>query len=288
MLADRYYMREEPGRNFSAAIILIWTIVGAFLLQQVDLYNGGRFFAYLALSNPGIAHGYVWQLVTYQFLHGGLLHIIFNLIVLYSFGRQVEGMLGSRKFLQAYFMGGVVGGLFQLGLGLVAPGIWGFAPTVGASASIMALVAVFATIEPHTTIGFWGIPVRARHLIVGFALFSIFFILVPTQGGVAHGAHLGGIVAGIAFVKWFMHSDWSMPRFRLKSQPKPAELVATPSGGGWKKAKPAMTEEDLPSGDFISKEVDPILDKISANGIQSLTERERRILEAARAKMAKR
>lgn len=287
MLADRYYMREEPGRNFSAAMILFTTIIVCFLLQQIDLfYNGGTLVSYLALNNKGIGRGFVWQLITYQFLHGGILHIFFNLIVLYQFGRRVEELIGSKRFLQVYFLGGVIGGLFQLGLGLIAPDIFGRG-TYGASASIMGLMAVFAAIEPHSGICFWGFHIRAKHLVVGYALYSIFFILVPTQGRLAHGAHLGGIVTGYAFVRWIMNADWSLPRFKLKSQPRPAELVAAPSGGAWKKAK-QMPEEELPSGDFISKEVDPILDKISAHGIQSLTEQERKKLEAARAKMAKR
>lgn len=288
MLADRYYMREGQERNYSAAMILFVSIIGIFLLQQIDaVYNGGRIIDYLELSNRGVGRGYVWQLVTYQFLHAGLLHIFFNLLVLWHFGRAVEDMIGTRRFLQAFFFAGIVGGLVQLLLGVIAPGVFGRGGTVGASASIMGLLAVFATIEPYASVGFWGFPLRARHLVIGYAVFSLFFILVPSMPGVAHGAHLGGILAGIAFVKWFMHADWSMPKIKFKAQPREAELVAAPSGGGQKKGK-QMVEEDLPSGDFISKEVDPILDKISAHGIQSLTERERRILEAARAKMAKR
>jgi hypothetical protein len=86
-----------------------------------------------------------------------------------------------------------------------------------------------------------------------------------------------------------MQNAWPLPRIQFKRSPRPRELVTAPSGAFWKKAKTIeVDEEPLPTGDFITKEVDPILDKISAHGMQSLTDREKRILEAARAKMAKR
>ena len=142
-------------------------------------------------------------------------------------------------------------------------------------------------IDPHSTISFWGIPIRAKPFLIGLTCFSVFGIVVPFDR-TAHAAHLGGIAAGFAFVRWFMHSEWSFPKFNFRRQPRPRELVSTPAGGFWKKSKPMPTEEDIPSGDFMSKEVDPILDKIHAHGLQSLTERERKILEAARSKMSKR
>lgn len=289
MLDDRSYMRESSEGYRSAAMTLFWVIIGAFLLQQIDLfYNDGRMRQFLALSPGGIKSGFVWQFFTFQFLHAGILHLLFNLLGLWSFGKGLEQVLGTKRFLIAYFGSGVLGGVLQVLLGFVGPQIWG-GDTVGASAGICGMIAVYAMLEPHSTVSVWGIPMRARALMIGLAFISLFFIVVPV-GGAAHGAHLGGILAGIAFVKWFFNTDWSMPRFQFRKAPRSRELVNAPAGGGfWKKAPKSLPpEEDLPSGDYISKEVDPILDKISAHGIQSLTERERRILEAARAKMAKR
>jgi len=282
-------MREYSPRSYSSAMILFWSIMGAFLLQQIDLrYNYGGMHRYLVLSLPGIKHGYLWEFFTFQFLHSGWFHLFFNLFALWSFGRGLEQILGTRQFLISYFLSGAVGGALQLVFGMIGPGVWGSA-TMGASAGICGMMAIFATIDPHSTISVWGMPFRARPFMIGMAALSVFFILVPVDA-TAHAAHLGGILFGVAYAKWFMHADWSgfTAKFR-RATPKPRELVTAPAGPFWKKpGKPMPPEEDIPSGDFISKEVDPILDKISAHGIQSLTERERRILEAARAKMSKR
>ncbi len=274
-------------------MIIFWSLIAVFFFQGIDgQYNSGRFFNAFGLSLDGVKRGFIWQFFTFQFLHGGLLHLLFNLLALYFFGLSIEAQLGSRRFLQIYFGSGLAGGLLQvLVTAILYPKGYAAVDTVGASAGIYGLIAVSALLNPHNSILLWGIlPIRAIWFLTGAGLISLYFTIVPT-GGVAHAAHLGGILFGLAFVRWFMDNEWALPRFQFRRAPRPRVLVPTPTSGQfWKKAKakemPAA--EDLPSGDFITKEVDPILDKISAHGIQSLTERERRILEAARAKMAKR
>jgi hypothetical protein len=140
---------------------------------------------------------------------------------------------------------------------------------------------------------FFILPVslRARTLLWFATGLALFGILVPF-GNVAEGAHLGGIIAGCLYVYWFVQGrGWSIrwPSFRRPVRPAREFVNATsPSKRAfWQKTKVAEPD-DLPPAEFISREVDPILDKISAHGIQSLTDHERKILEAARAKMAKR
>ena len=140
---------------------------------------------------------------------------------------------------------------------------------------------------------FFIIPVnmRAKFLLLfeGLAaLFGIVFAARPKAGPhIADAAHLGGMITGIIFVRYAIHWEW--PRFdRAKRRPlRPLVKAPSQKAALWGRTKNA-TYEDLPPEEFLSKEVDPILEKISAHGIQSLTERERRILEAAREKMAKR
>ena len=163
------------------------------------------------------------------------------------------------------------------------------------------MFAIFARLESETEVRlYFVLPVRAKTLLIVFAAISAFFTVVPVAGdGVAHAAHLGGIVAGLLWVKFgwhieFIPTPWEALTDRLRKMQhrpprrRPLELVRS---GGKSDAKARRVPEDteeLPPAEFISKEVDPILDKISAHGIQSLTAREREILEKARSKMGKR
>jgi membrane associated rhomboid family serine protease len=291
MLADRQYMRRaEAPRALSVTVALLVFNVVVFFLEYIDGARSRNWFLeYGALSLEGLRHGFVWQFITFQFLHGGLPHLVLNSIGLYFFGRPLEGELGKREFLRLYLFSGVLGGVVQALLGLVAPRFSG--PMVGASAGICGLLAAFALLAPESEvyIGFI-LPVRAKYLLPIMIVLPLILLATSTDTNVAHAAHLGGTLGGLAYLKFFYNRGrlpFTWTRLR-RSLPR-RELVHTPSARKtfWRKER-AKPVDDLPAGDFISREVDPILDKISAHGIQSLTERERKILEAARARMSKR
>jgi membrane associated rhomboid family serine protease len=282
-------------------MVLLAVNVAIFILQSVLQYWWYRtylsFFYFLALSQTGLAHGYIWQLITYQFMHGGMLHLLVNMLVVFFFGRAVEDALGSKALLRVYLFSGIVGGLVQMLYQVVMTKIGAAhmgGGVVGASASGLGLLAAYAALFPHreiTLLLFFFIPVtlRARTLLLIFTGLAIFGMIVP-MGNVAEAAHLGGIVTGLAYIHWIVQgTGWpSLERFKPAAR-RPRVLVSAPfpKKPFWQRTKGTETD-DLPPAEFISREVDPILDKISAYGIQSLTDRERRILEAARAKMAKR
>jgi membrane associated rhomboid family serine protease len=292
MISDRHYMRESPYRaGRPVTVTLLITIAVAFALQQVNyVYLHFPAAEYLELSTDGLKHGFVWQLLSFQFLHAGFSHLFFNLMGLWFFGRVVEASLGRRHFLQLYFLCGVAGGILQAGLGLLFPMPFSI-PVVGASAGVLGLIAAFALLEPEGEILlFFVLPIKAKFLLYFELAVALFFTVVPAEVGVAHAAHLGGILFAVGYIKWMTRSNTAVVLWRpFRRQPQRRELVSAPpmKRSPWK--RPVKTiEEELPPGEFISKEVDPILDKISAHGIQSLTDREKQILEAARKKMAKR
>lgn len=294
MLEDRYYMRdEERSSRFSATVILMIVLTVVFALEHISsvYFRGFDFLTLFALQVDGLRQGWLWQLVTFQFLHAGGLHLIFNLLVIWFCGRAVEARLGTANFLKIYFASGVVGGLLQSILMLLLPQYFGSGPVLGASAGACGLIAAFALIEPEATFLLMFIfPMKARHLLVLLTAIAAFFTLVPSSQGVAHAAHLGGIGAGYAFMKWGLYNYTASFRwhpFRNRARRRQLVKAATVKPGFWKGAKSQPPEEVEPE-EFISREVDPILDKISAHGIQSLTPREKQILEAARAKMDKR
>ena len=296
MLEDRVYMRRPSFKpRLSATVLLIVANAVAFVVQSLLYSSSSRFRIddYLPLSLDGLKQGYVWQLLTFQFMHANLLHLLFNCLAIFVFGRDVEGALGRRPFLALYFSSGVIGGLVQILSGLVLHGPFAV-PVVGASAGAFGLVAAFALLFPERILLlFLIIPIRAKYLLLLSAALALYGIAVPSQNlngpKIADAAHLGGMVTGVIFVRYILQWNWRLPQFRRRAKRPLQRLVQVPSEKSalWGRDKTSAAE-DLPPEEFLSKEVDPILDKISAQGIQSLTERERRILEAARAKMAKR
>ena len=306
MLEDRDYMRQAPGpTRWSATVMLIVALVIVFILQ-ITVLSPLFTNTYLALSLEGVRRGFVWQLLTFQFMHAGWIHLLLNCWAIYVFGRELEWVLGKARFLSLYFSSGVAGGLLQMLGSWLWPSHLGGA-VVGASAGAFGLVAAFTALDPErqlTMLLYFILPVRmrARTLLLLCLALTGFGIAFPHSffgGGVAHAAHLGGMIAGVSWVKLGWHRDYvrlpwegllarwhqwrSSQTGRRRRELVKAASVKIPRWPGTLPDKPA----DLPSEEFISREVDPILDKIFAHGIQSLTERERLILEAARNKMAK-
>ena len=288
-------MRRPTFRPaWSATVVLLVVNVAAFILQNVLYTFLPRFptDAYLALSVEGLRHGYAWQLLTYQFMHGGWLHLLLNCWAIFVFGREVESTLGWKRFLTLYFSSGVIGGLFQgLAGGLLGGDFAG--SVVGASAGAFGLVAAFAMLYPERPLMlllFFIIPVsmRAKFLLLFSAILTVAGIVFHMDH-IAHAAHLGGMLTGIVFVRYVIHWHWRWPRFpHARRQPlRPLVKVPRRSSALWGQNQGGV-DDDLPPEEFLSKAVDPILDKISAHGIQSLTERERRILQTAREKMVRR
>ncbi|MBC8001936.1 MAG: rhomboid family intramembrane serine protease [Opitutaceae bacterium] len=299
MLADRHYMRESSGRvPQPVSVILMIILVVIFALQCInDVYLETPIESWLALTFIGLKSGYIWQLVTFQFLHGGVLHLLGNLLGLWFFGRFVENVVGRKRFLFAYLACGVLGGLLQGIFMVLFPSHFGVL-LYGASAGVSGMFAIFAKLEADTEVR-WNLilPIKAKTLLLIYAGVALFFTLVPSQRDLtAHAAHLGGILGGLAFVRLGWHHDFTklpweewwdkfkQPRIQPRRQPVRTVVISKPQ---WRREQKVTVPEPT-SGDFISSEVDPILDKISAKGIHSLTDLERQVLEAARKKMARR
>ena len=272
---------------------LMIVLIAVFAVQCVDLvYLRTSMQSWLALTADGLRHGFIWQLITFQFLHGSFLHLIFNLLALWFFGRFVEQVLGARRYLFAYLGCGALGGLLQGVLMLLLPQNYG-GVLVGASAGTSALFAIFARLESQSVVR-WNfmLPIRAQTLLTASLFIALFFTLVPADGGVAHAAHLGGLLAGIGFVRLGWHQDfrplpwvewWQKRRAGIRIARGPAKRQ--PGTGSRFESGPAPQDA---TGDFMSSKVDPILDKISAHGIHSLTDDERAILAKAQKRMTKR
>jgi membrane associated rhomboid family serine protease len=291
-------MREPEYRESRVSFTVVLLIINAvcFIIQlaasgsgnHVELHDSFQ-GTYFALSLNGLEHGFVWQLLTFQFMHANWTHIIFNSLAIYFFGRPVEDVLGWRHFLTLYLSAGIIGGLVQMMFALLLPSFG--SAVVGASAGASGLVAAFAVLhweERFTLLLFFILPVNVtgRILLAASLLLTFGAMFFTPNSGVANAAHLGGILAGAYYVRLFIQGEW--PRWKFPShRSAPRELAAKRAGKNalWNSA--AGKPEDESTDEFLKNEVDPILEKISAQGIHSLTAREREILEKARAKMAK-
>src|SRR5581483_4727472 len=179
VLDYRSYMREEQRRGWSVTAILFVTLIVCFIVQHIIEATRGYGFidSYLALSLDGLKQGRVYQLITFQFIHGGFWHLAGNLLALYFFGPQTEEMFGRRGMLGLYLASGTIGGLFQVGLAALFPFRF-FGGVVGASAGLFGLIAAFAARSPNdpiTLLLFFILPVTfpAKVFILIEAVFSL-------------------------------------------------------------------------------------------------------------------
>ena len=156
----------------------------------------------LGLVPNAVFHGYVWQVVTYLFLHAGVMHLVFNMLALWMFGVELERGWGSRYFLKYYFVCGLGAAVTTLVVSLIpAFSYIALSPTVGASGAIYGILLAFALYFPNRPIlMFMFFPVPARYAVMIMGAIALFSSLAE-PGGTAHVAHLGGLVAGYLFLK---------------------------------------------------------------------------------------
>ncbi len=164
------------------------------------------------MIHPGFQ---LWQLVTYAFMHGGFTHILFNMVALYMFGGTIEHTFGARNFIVYYFVCAVVAALAQL---LVVRYVThGFYPTIGASGAIFGLLLAFGMLYPQEKVMliFLPVPLPAWLFVSGYAIVELVLGITGTAAGVAHFAHLGGMVAGMVLIQYWRGKLPFKPKRRL-------------------------------------------------------------------------
>ena len=179
----------------NVAIFFLQTSGGFPLVESFGLWPP----ASSDLNSPGFAP---WQLVTYSFLHGSLTHLVFNMFGLYMFGSEAERLFGSRFFALYYLASVVAAGITHL---VITSFIGGPAiPVVGASGGVYGLLLAFGVYFPHRTVVLLipPIPMKARTFVCVFAAIELVFGVTGTASGVAHFAHLGGMLGGGLMILW--------------------------------------------------------------------------------------
>jgi membrane associated rhomboid family serine protease len=277
--------------------------IGVFVCDAILKSQKIELSDYLALSVEGLQKGYIWQILTFQFMHGGIMHIFLNMLTLYFIGRMLEAGIGKKEFLRLYLISGAFGGLLQIGCSWVAPQHFGSVAVVGASAGVFGVVGAYAALYPYqrlTLLLFFVIPIsmQAKTLIYLAGAMALYGIIFPGDN-IAHAAHLGGMICGILYLRSHHLLAWRRPHntgprgnnnskwfsnpvqsFKIYGGSAPVERQPRPE-----ESRTVTVVDVEEEDDFMEKKVDPILDKITRQGIQSLTAEEREILEKAHKRM---
>lgn len=171
------------GGNYSLFIIAIAVV--SFILQSII----PGYTSFLALSAEGVMRQ-PWSLVTYMFVHGSFSHLLFNMLFMAFFAPTLERMIGSRKFLEIFFLSGLLAGAVQV---LIFGGA-----VVGASGGLFGVFAALAILAPQITVFVYFIPMRIMHALLIFAAIDILGMAGPGTG-IAHLAHLTGVLVGLYY-----------------------------------------------------------------------------------------
>jgi membrane associated rhomboid family serine protease len=250
--------------------LILANAVAFVLLYWVRVIPWETTVAYLGF-NVSEVYKEPWTIITYMFVHAGFLHVFFNMLMLFFFGPPLEEQWGQKEFIKYYLICGVGGALFTL--------IFGGGTIVGASGAIYGIMLAYALNWPDSLIWIYAIfPVKAKYLVLFLGALSFFFAFAGPADGIAHFAHLGGLVVGYVYLKkgWEVKARWNGLRKRLKKR----KFSVVPGGSTSKGARsPRRTSKEADEEARILEVVDLLLDKIAAHGLDSLTPEERQFLD---------
>jgi len=203
----------------------------------------------------------VWQIFSYLFLHGSFFHILINMFVLWMFGCELERYMGSREFLFYYFITGVGAGIFNIIFDLNST-----IPIIGASGAIYGILTAFGIIFPNRLIYiYFIIPIRAKYFVIIFGIITFLSAFSSSSSGIAHFAHLGGMVVGFIYLRKNIRLDYILERWKRFRFNRKLRIIRSKQ----KKVKDSK------------EQIDMILDKINEVGYENLTEEEKKILYRA-------
>lgn len=291
MSSYRAYMQQDyPRRSTTTLVWLISTIVAAFVLQLILLSPklddlGTSAVDFLTLSIAGLKDWHLWTMLSHSLLHStdSPWHILFTILGLIFVGRELEPIIGSKRFLAVF-----AGSIFIGALGWAAVNWMHGGWHLGAGAGVFGFLVVLAGVQPHLEMSLLFFPVsfRLKHLVLAFLGVNLlgltFYELLGANPplGLNPSAHLGGMLAGWLYIRYLHASDgW--------------DRVARFSLPGWLRLRPQKVPSPGPTSGRsrpnpnVRAEVDRILDKINSQGFGSLTNEEKRTLDAAKDLLSK-
>jgi len=265
---NQQYIRPRIFTGAVKNIIIANLVVFLFM----TLFQTERFFLYYFGLVPQLVwgRGFVWQLFTYMFIHGGFGHIFMNMFVLWMFGSEIENTWGKREFYKFYFITGIGSGFITLLFSLNST-----IPVVGASGAIYAILVAFAMMYPNRLIYFYFlIPIKAKYFVLIMGVITFFSSFSQGGSGISHLTHLGGIIIGYLYLT----KQNLASKIRIKI---PRISIKNPFKNIIRKVDKKSTHPDVNlygTEQTMREELDRLLDKINQAGYEKLSENERRNL----------
>ncbi len=247
---------------------LLYANIVLFILTEFTPLSG-MLYNQFSLSYYGVVEQFkIWQLVTYMFLHGGFWHIFLNMFVLWMFGTELEYEWGTNEFLKYYFITGIGGGVLNI---LIAG-----ESTVGASAAVYGVMIAYALLHPNRLVYVYFLfPVKVKYVMGFLAAVTFFSTIGPSTSNIAHAAHLGGMLVGFIYLKfWKIH--YAVKGFFQQSLKKGGSASGKnmhyhPGGGAG-----GSEDEKI---EYYRRKIDELLDKINRVGYMNLSDDEKKLLD---------
>lgn len=272
----RGYRGASGGGPFAAALTpwvkrLLVANFGIYLLMALGLLPARTMVELLGFSASNVLTR-PWSPITYMFVHGGFMHVLFNMLAVFFFGPPLERAMGGTGFLRFYLVCGVGAALTSILLIQLV----GTPVVIGASGAVFGVMLAFAWRWPDAPIYVWAIlPVKAKYMVGILGIGALWATMQAGRSGsgVAHWAHLGGLVTGFIYLKY---GDSIAARWRrMRGSGGAAGGSGVSHSIGIKRGRGPSSE---PRGDDLD-EVDRILDKIREHGMDALSESEREFLD---------
>ncbi len=314
-LYDRDYMREGSPRSVSGMVrgltafqVILGINFAVFIMQFVfetgwvrHPRTGELFMPLGGVSVDELTRGNVWTLFTYMFVHGSVVHFVLNMMLLWFAGRGVQQLFGSRHFALIYLFSGIIGASLEMAVNGFVLGDTA-TPLVGASASVFGLLMALAVVLPEekiTAFIYFIIPVQLRLWTLAkglfiiqlvFGLAGVLFHILPEGMKIAYFAHLGGAALGWFYARSLGYggrpltyaSQWQPAQFQQQRKPAMARSRVRPLTELEIDTVPLAAQRPQdPVAALMEEVVNPLLDKISLHGKDSLSKDEQRTLEQA-------
>tara|TARA_B100000131_G_scaffold314208_1_gene350695 strand:- start:51 stop:872 length:822 start_codon:yes stop_codon:yes gene_type:complete len=232
--------------NLTIFIILLFSGQGPWIIAM----------NYFSLNPNFFNQFYIWQLVSYMFLHGGIFHIFFNMFALWMFGRELEIIWGSKRFLKYYMVCGIGSGLATA---IISPGV----TVIGASGAVYGVMLAYGLLFPNRMVYLYGLfPLKTKFLVFGLFIISLYYSMGNNYDGISHITHLFGIVVGFIYLKKKFINNFTK-KIKLWYIQKQIEKIEYDN---------IYHNED---NDKIKNEMNHILEKLNTHGWSALSDSEK-------------